>query len=106
MVLRRSKSVDPTLPVDSFVGLEAESDSSLGISMKYIDPGVLAQQGVLFGVLAQVTKAKPTVRVGRASKSLTVNEVWSHPPGSNRRPADYEEYSPAPNAPLALYGSA
>ena len=68
----------------------AESDSNLGISMKYIGPGFLAQQGVLFGVLAQVTKAKPTVRVGRAAKALTVNDVWSHPPGSNRRPADYE----------------
>ena len=86
--------------------MEPESDSSLGISTEYIGPGVLAQQGVVFRVLAQVTKAKPTVRVGRASKSLTVNEVWSHPPGSNRRPADYEEYSPSPNAPLALYGSA
>jgi hypothetical protein len=31
---------------------------------------------------------------------------WSHPPGSNRRPADYEEYSPSPNSPLAPYGSA
>ena len=31
---------------------------------------------------------------------------WSHPPRSNRRPADYEEYSLAPNARLALYGSA
>ena len=90
MVLHLLRSVDTTLPVDSFVDLEAESDSSLGISMEYIGPGVLAQQGVLFGVLAQVTKAKPTVRVGRAAKALTVNDVWSHPPGSNRRPADYE----------------
>ena len=31
---------------------------------------------------------------------------WSHPPGLNRRPADYEEYSPAPNSPLILYGCA
>jgi hypothetical protein len=85
------KSVDQTLPVDSCVGLKPESASSLGISTEYIGPGVLAQQGFVFGVLAQVTKAKPTVRVGRASKSLTVNEVWSHPPGSNWRPADYEE---------------
>jgi hypothetical protein len=37
---------------------------------------------------------------------LTVNEVWSHPPESNRRPPDYEEYSPAPNSPLILYGCA
>ena len=27
---------------------------------------------------------------------------WSHPPGSNRRPADYEKYAPAPNSPLTL----
>ena len=106
MVLRLSKSVNPTLPVDSCVCLEPESYSSLGISTEYIGPEVLAQQGVLVGVLAQVTKAKPTIRVGRASKSLTVNEVWSHPPGSNRRPADYEKYAPTPNVPLALYGSA
>src|SRR5258708_40191680 len=32
--------------------------------------------------------------------------LWSHPPGSNRRPADYEEQFPPPNSPSALYGSA
>jgi hypothetical protein len=38
--------------------------------------------------------------------SLSSLESWSHPPGLNRRPADYEKYAPAPNVPLALYGSA
>jgi hypothetical protein len=35
-----------------------EFGPSLCISAEYIGPGVLAQQGVLFGVLAQVTKIK------------------------------------------------
>ena len=33
-------------------------------------------------------------------------DLWSHPPGSNRRPADYEVQSPAPSTPCALYGGA
>jgi hypothetical protein len=44
------------------------------------------------------------VRLCRCPASYWKN--WSHPPGSNRRPADYEKYAPAPTAPLALYGSA
>ena len=63
----QNRSIHP-LPIDSCVGLAPESDTSLGISTEYIGPEVLAQQGVWFGVLAQVTKAKPTVRVGRTSK--------------------------------------
>jgi hypothetical protein len=43
---------------------------------------------------------------GNSRSAVFSGSFWSHPPGSNRRPADYEELSPAPNAPLALYGSA
>src|SRR5260370_40480047 len=46
----------------------------------------------------------PKARIEGARKLSILN--WSHPPGSNRRPADYEKSAPAPNAPLALYGSA
>jgi len=42
----------------------------------------------------------------RSELSSKLLILWSHPPGSNRRPADYEESSPVPSAPLALYGSA
>jgi hypothetical protein len=43
---------------------------------------------------------------GNFRSAVFSGSFWSHPPGSNRRPANYEERSPAPNAPLALYGSA
>ena len=67
---------------------------------------VLAQEEASAGVLAQVTESKAIVE-GKQPRNLRImNELWSHPPGSNRRPADYEEYSPAPNAPLGPYGSA
>ena len=54
------KSVDPTLLLPSGAGTVVEIRSSLGISIGYIGIGVLVQLAVLFGVLAQVTKLKPT----------------------------------------------
>src|SRR6266567_1139718 len=35
-------------------------------------------------------KIKPVPEGSRLSNSLNFNDFWSHPPGSNRRPADYE----------------
>ena len=43
-----------------------------------------------------------TVQEGGTSDLREIN-FWSHPPGLNRRPADYEVREPAPNPPMALY---
>jgi hypothetical protein len=59
-------------------------------SIDYLGPWILAQQIHLFGVLAQVTKRKPVPLREPAAKFLIFNYFWSHPPGLNRRPADYE----------------
>jgi hypothetical protein len=59
-------------------------------SIDYLGPWILAQQIHPFGVLAQVTKRKPVPLREPAAKFLIFNYFWSHPPGLNRRPADYE----------------
>jgi hypothetical protein len=56
-----------------------------------MDLGVLAQEVALFGVLAQVTELETIVEGKRPRNQPIMNEFWSHPPGWNRRPADYEE---------------
>src|SRR5579859_4882096 len=88
--------------VDSCGNTGLKISSSLRISMEYIGPWVLAQQRVLLGVLAQVTKLSPRFRAGRSSKYPTLNEFWSHPPGSNRRPADYEPDDQPPSCSVCI----
>src|SRR5271170_7551243 len=57
-------------------------------------------------VLAQVAERESIKKRRQPCKQLIMNEFWSHPPGSNRRPADYEVRSAAPNTSLAPYGCA
>ena len=100
----------PREPVQSRVPIVCRHPAKVRLKLWHFNGihrlGVLAQHGVLFGVLAQVTELESTFLLAKVSKSLLWNWFWSHPPGSNRRPADYEEYSLAPNSPLILYGCA
>jgi hypothetical protein len=71
--LRLSKSVATNPVLDPCADLGLTFGSNRGISLEYIGPAVLAQQPVLSGVLAQVTKLEPAFLKGPLPKWRVLN---------------------------------
>ena len=57
-------------------------------------------------ILLGISRRIPLILGESPNKLLWNKDIWSHPPGLNRRPADYEEQSLALSSPFTPYRSA